>query len=62
MNILLTGYADMSMINQAIDDGYNFRYVSKPWNDEELKLTLDQALEAQRVLRDRENPQELMGA
>jgi response regulator RpfG family c-di-GMP phosphodiesterase len=62
MNILLTGYADMSMINQAIDDGYIFRYVSKPWNDEELKLTLDQALEAQRVLRDRENPQELMGA
>lgn len=56
MNILLTGYADMSMITQAISDGYIFRYISKPWNDEELQLTLDQALEMQNVLRDRDNP------
>ena len=61
MNILLTGYADMSMITQALSDGYIFRYISKPWTDEELQLTLDQALEVQRVLRDRENPQALVG-
>jgi response regulator RpfG family c-di-GMP phosphodiesterase len=56
MNILLTGYADMSMITQAISDGYIFRYISKPWNDEELQRTLDQALDLQNVLRDRDNP------
>jgi response regulator RpfG family c-di-GMP phosphodiesterase len=50
VNILLTGYADMSMITQAISDGYVFRYISKPWNDEELKLSLDQALEMKRAL------------
>ena len=56
MNILLTGYADMSMITQAISDGYIFRYISKPWDDEELQLALDEALEVQNVLRDRDNP------
>jgi DNA-binding NtrC family response regulator len=56
MNILLTGYADMSMITQAISDGYIFRYISKPWNDEELQRTLDEALDLQNVLRDRDNP------
>ncbi len=60
MNILLTGYADMSMITQAINEGYVFRYISKPWNDEELTLSLDQALEAQRVIRERDNPQDLI--
>ena len=59
MNILLTGYADMSMITQAISDGYIFRYISKPWNDEELQLALDEALEVQNVLRDRDNPKAL---
>lgn len=56
MNILLTGYADMSMITQAISDGYIFRYISKPWDDEELQLALDEALQVQNVLRDRDNP------
>ncbi len=59
MNILLTGYADMSMITQALDDGYIFRYISKPWNDDELQLSLDQALDVQRVLRARDKPQRL---
>jgi response regulator RpfG family c-di-GMP phosphodiesterase len=60
MNILLTGYADMSMITQAISDGYIFRYISKPWDDEELQLALDEALQVQNVLRDRDNPKALI--
>jgi response regulator RpfG family c-di-GMP phosphodiesterase len=60
MNILLTGYADMSMITQALSDGYIFRYISKPWKDEELQLTLDEALEMQCVLRERDNPKKLI--
>ena len=38
VRLLLTGYADMSMITQALSDGYIFRYISKPWNDEEMLL------------------------
>ena len=59
MNILLTGYADMSMITKAISDGYIFRYISKPWDDEELQLALDEALQVQNVLRGRDNPKAL---
>ncbi len=55
VNILLTGYADMSMITQAISDGYVYRYISKPWNDDELQRTLDQALEMQNALRNRDS-------
>ncbi|WP_226507496.1 HD domain-containing phosphohydrolase [Pseudomonas sp. MWU16-30317] len=54
MNILLTGYADVSMITKAINEGHIFRYISKPWNDEELVITLHQALEFQAVRRDRD--------
>ncbi|MGE8144884.1 HD domain-containing phosphohydrolase [Pseudomonas frederiksbergensis] len=43
--ILLTGYADLPTIIKAINDGQIHRYISKPWNDEELLLTLRQALE-----------------
>jgi len=54
MNILLTGYADVSMITKAVNEGHIFRYLSKPWDDEELMLTLEQALEMQSVRRDRD--------
>ncbi|CRM84116.1 MULTISPECIES: HD domain-containing phosphohydrolase [Pseudomonas] len=49
--ILLTGYADLSTIVKAINDGQIHRYISKPWNDEELQLILQQTLEHQRLER-----------
>ena len=49
--ILLTGYADLTTIIKAINDGQIHRYISKPWNDEELPLVLQQALEHQRLQR-----------
>ena len=49
--ILLTGYADLTTIIKAINDGQIHRYISKPWNDEELQLVLQQTLEHQRLER-----------
>lgn len=49
--ILLTGYADLTTIIKAINDGQIHRYISKPWNDEELHLVLQQTLEHQRLER-----------
>ena len=43
--ILLTGYADLTTIIKAINDGQIHRYISKPWNDEELQLVLQQELQ-----------------
>lgn len=42
--ILLTGYADLDMIAKAINEGQIYRYLSKPWDDQELLLTVAQAL------------------
>ncbi len=53
VRILLTGYADLSMIIKAINEGKIHRYISKPWNDEELLLTLRQSLAYQHSERER---------
>ena len=43
MRILLTGYADMSAVVEAVNKGKIFHYVTKPWNEEELDLTINKA-------------------
>ncbi|MHA3736497.1 HD domain-containing phosphohydrolase [Pseudomonas sp. Eth.TT006] len=57
--IMLTGYADPEAIIKAVNDGQIDRYISKPWNDEELLLTLRQALEHQHLQRERERLERL---
>ncbi|MET1066991.1 MAG: HD domain-containing phosphohydrolase [Pseudomonas prosekii] len=52
--ILLTGYADLPTIIKAINDGQVHRYISKPWNDDEMLLTLRQALQHQHSERERQ--------
>lgn len=44
VKILLTGYADMGSTIAAINEGHVDRYMTKPWNDEELKETLRQQI------------------
>ncbi|MCU1749573.1 HD domain-containing phosphohydrolase [Pseudomonas sp. 6D_7.1_Bac1] len=53
VRILLTGYADLSMIVKAINEGQIHRYISKPWSDEEMLLTLRQSLAYQHSERER---------
>lgn len=36
IRLILTGYADIEAIIQAINEGSIFRYVTKPWNPDEL--------------------------
>lgn len=45
MRILLTGYADMNAVIDAVNKGKIFHYLSKPWNEEELDLTIQRAYE-----------------
>lgn len=44
IRILLTGYADIDSTIKAINDGQIYRYISKPWDDDELRLIIRQAL------------------
>jgi len=46
MRILLTGYADMNAVVDAVNKGKIFHYLSKPWNEEELDITINRAYEA----------------
>lgn len=45
MRLLLTGYADVSSIIGAINRGEIYRYISKPWDDHDLVLIVQQAFE-----------------
>lgn len=43
--ILFSGYSDFESIIQAINDAEVFRFIAKPWNNEELKSLLASTLE-----------------
>jgi len=45
VRILLTGYTDMSAVVDAINKGKIFHYLTKPWNEEELDMTINRAFE-----------------
>lgn len=46
IRMVLTGYSDMSAIVDAINKGQVYHYITKPWNVEELKVIMGNALEA----------------
>jgi len=52
MRILLTGYADMNAVIDAVNKGKIFHYLSKPWNEEELDMTIQRAYEIYNTRRE----------
>jgi signal transduction histidine kinase len=55
IRLILTGYSDLETVVMAVNECGIYRYLTKPWREEELKQTLENALETCR-LRD-ENQQ-----
>ncbi|TDQ82578.1 response regulator [Sphingobacterium yanglingense] len=45
MRILLTGYADMGAVVDAVNKGKIYHYLSKPWSEAELDETIQRAYE-----------------
>jgi response regulator RpfG family c-di-GMP phosphodiesterase len=45
VRILLTGYTDVEVLVEAINSGLVYMYVTKPWNNEDLKLKINRACE-----------------
>ncbi|WP_316677714.1 HD domain-containing phosphohydrolase [uncultured Tolumonas sp.] len=45
IRLLLTGHADMAQTVAAINQGEIYRFIAKPWNDQELQIIVRQALE-----------------
>ncbi|WP_448560557.1 GAF domain-containing protein [Trichothermofontia sp.] len=53
IRIILTGYTDVEDLVEAINAGRVFKYVTKPWDDQELKAVVKQAVDTHNVLRAR---------
>ncbi|MBC8277741.1 MAG: response regulator, partial [FCB group bacterium] len=49
VRMILTGYADIEAAIQAVNEGAVFRFLSKPWNDDELKMAVKQSVEHYRI-------------
>lgn len=45
IRMLLTGYADIEAVIDAINKGKIYHYTTKPFNADELKITIDKAYE-----------------
>ncbi|MBE9128801.1 response regulator [Coleofasciculus sp. LEGE 07081] len=53
IRIILTGYTDVEDLVEAINAGKVFKYVTKPWNADELKSVVRQAMDTHNVLKSR---------
>ncbi|HTG01764.1 MAG TPA: response regulator [Nitrospirota bacterium] len=52
VRILLSGYADVASVIDAVNEGSIYRFVPKPWNDDELKVSVANAMERWRLGRE----------
>jgi two-component system response regulator HupR/HoxA len=46
VRMMLTGYADVSSLARAINTGHVYRYITKPWEPDDLRIDVKRALEA----------------
>ena len=45
IRMLVTAYGDVEILGNAINDGSIYRYIPKPWEPEDMRLTLRRAIE-----------------
>lgn len=45
IRILLTGYADLNAVMDSVNEGEIYRYITKPWQNDELKKIVNKATE-----------------
>lgn len=55
IRIMLSGYSDFDSLLKAINEGEIFRFISKPWDSDELKEIIHLALEQNRIIHLVEN-------
>jgi DNA-binding NtrC family response regulator len=52
IRILLTGFSDVNAVMDAINRGQVYKYLVKPWADEELKMYIQNAMEIYHLRRE----------
>ncbi|OGR07385.1 MAG: hypothetical protein A2511_07825 [Deltaproteobacteria bacterium RIFOXYD12_FULL_50_9] len=45
VRIVLSGFADTASVVGAINEGHIYKFIPKPWNDDELKITIAKAVD-----------------
>ncbi len=59
IRIFFTGYADINNAIDSINKGEVYRYIAKPWHDDELKFTIHDAVELKKLKNENKNLLEL---
>lgn len=59
IRILLTGYADITSTINAVNKGSIYRYISKPWEDNDIRITVQQALKGKFLEKETKRLQDL---
>jgi len=59
IRIMLTGYADVQSILGAVNEGAVYKFITKPWNDEDLRLTVSLALQQYVLLQENRRLREI---
>ncbi|MBI5549834.1 MAG: response regulator, partial [Deltaproteobacteria bacterium] len=62
VNVLLTAYADLPVLTEALNQGLAYRYVGKPWSSEELGHAIRGAVERFHLVRENRRLLELTQA
>ena len=52
VGLLLTAYTDIEVLVEAINSGLVYRYMTKPWDSQELRVVLRQAIERHVLVSD----------
>jgi len=48
VRIVLSGFTDLDVVTEAINQGAIYKFLTKPWNDEELRLQIQHAFRSYR--------------
>ena len=52
IRILLTGFSDINAVMEAINRGQVYKYLVKPWQNDELKMYITNAIEIYKLRRE----------
>jgi two-component system NtrC family sensor kinase len=52
LRVVLSGYADINLVISALNEGQIYKFLSKPWNDDELRHHVRKLLDHQRLNRE----------
>ncbi len=55
IRIVLSGYTEVDSITELINKEHIYKFMLKPWNDNDLKVTVRQAIEALELIYERDS-------